>query len=145
MAKRADIIACARTYIGTPFQHQGRIKGRAMDCVGLVLCVGKELGLSVPDYPLNYDPEPTDDTVLRECKKYLREILVEQMQPGDVACMDVGGRVVMPSHTCIISPLAPGVGIIHAYNWIGKVCEHTLDKAWRDRIVAVFQFPGLED
>lgn len=144
MAKRIDIIACARTYLGTPFQHQGRLKGRGLDCIGLIICVAKEFGLAVPNYA-NYGPEPTDDTVRRECRKHLREISVEQMRPGDIVCMDVGGRSSMPSHLAIVSSLPPSIGMVHAYSWAGKVVEHDMDNAWRARIAAVFQFPGIED
>ena len=35
----ADIIAIARACLGTPFRHQGRIPGVALDCAGLVVAV----------------------------------------------------------------------------------------------------------
>ena len=41
----AEILAAARTWLGTPWRHQGRLKGVAVDCGGLILGVGRELGL----------------------------------------------------------------------------------------------------
>jgi hypothetical protein len=41
----AEILAAARTWLGTPWRHQGRLKGVAMDCGGLILGVGRDLGL----------------------------------------------------------------------------------------------------
>ena len=36
----------AREWIGTPFVHQGRTKGQACDCLGLVIAVAKAAGYS---------------------------------------------------------------------------------------------------
>lgn len=140
MIKRSAIVACARTYLGTPFKHQGRIRGLALDCVGLPICVARDLGLNVPDYN-NYGAQQIDGQVLRECKKHLIEIDIEAMQPGDVICC----RIPIPSHTAIVSDLPPGLGMIHAYASNGKVVEHTIDFHWRKRIAGVFLFPGVED
>ena len=46
---RSRIVATAREYLLTPFHHQGRKKGVGIDCVGLIACVGHELGI------LDYD------------------------------------------------------------------------------------------
>jgi hypothetical protein len=40
-----DIVREARSYIGTPFKHQGREKGVAIDCLGVVLGVAVALDL----------------------------------------------------------------------------------------------------
>jgi hypothetical protein len=40
-----QILAAARSWLGTPWRHQGRLKGVAVDCGGLIIGVGKELGL----------------------------------------------------------------------------------------------------
>jgi hypothetical protein len=39
-----------------------------------------------------------------------------------------------------------GLSLIHAYNGAGvnKVVEHRLDESWRRRIVAAWQFRGVE-
>lgn len=140
MTTRKQIVEAARRYLGTPFQHQGRLQGIALDCVGLPICIGRDLGLSVPDYH-NYSPEPADDTVLQECKKNLREVSLEEMKPGDILCM----RVPVPCHTAIVTELLGQTGIIHAYSGIGKVVEHNLNLQWRRRIAGVFQFPGVEN
>ncbi len=41
----AEILAAARTWLGTPWRHQGRLKDAAVDCGGLILGVGNELRL----------------------------------------------------------------------------------------------------
>jgi NlpC/P60 family putative phage cell wall peptidase len=142
MITRDDIVACARTYLGTPFQHQGRIRGLSLDCIGLPICVARDLGImDLDSLYRNYSPEPSDDTVLRECKKMLREKSIEQMKPGDVLCL----KVPVPCHVAMVTMLPPNIGMIHAYSPNDKVVEHDIDFHWRRRIAGVFSFPFLED
>lgn len=143
MPTRAQIVSTARSYIGTPFQHQGRIKGLSCDCIGLPICTARDLGISLPisAVRLNYDPFPADDTVLRELKAHLIEVAIEDMKPGDVLCL----RVPVPCHAAIVSDLAPGLGMIHAYDPNKQVVEHTIDEHWRRKIAGVFLFPGVSD
>jgi hypothetical protein len=44
MATRAEIIAEARTWLKTPWRHQGI----AWDCVGHIACVPRALGIFPP-------------------------------------------------------------------------------------------------
>jgi cell wall-associated NlpC family hydrolase len=45
-----DIIAAARRAVGTPFRHQGRTPGVALDCAGLALYVAAENGVDTIDH-----------------------------------------------------------------------------------------------
>ena len=40
-----NICQQARTWLGTPFKHQGRVKGVGVDCLGLLIGVAQELDL----------------------------------------------------------------------------------------------------
>lgn len=42
---RVEIVAMARSWLGTPWIHQGRLKSVGVDCGGLIIGVGKETGL----------------------------------------------------------------------------------------------------
>ncbi len=44
-----ELLATARSYIGTRFHHQGRLKGKGIDCLGLLVCVAQELSLVARD------------------------------------------------------------------------------------------------
>jgi cell wall-associated NlpC family hydrolase len=150
MPARADIVAKAREFLGTPFQHQGRLKGKAMDCVGLVLCVAEELSIvDVEGNPilgaqyLNYGPQPTDRFVYDECLRRLRAKRAEEpLESGDVLSLRVPS---VPCHVAIVSELQGGFGMVHAYSGgPEKVVEHVLDWKWCRRIEGVFSFPGTD-
>jgi len=148
---RAQIVACARTFLGTPFRHQGRLKGTSLDCIGLPICVGRELGLKIPDFAFvhngqrinanSYAPYPTDDRVLQGMKRYLQEIPRDTIRPGDILCL----RTPVPVHAGIVSDLPPGLGLIHSHEDAGKVVEHSLTPDWFYRIAGAFLFPEVED
>jgi len=44
-----EILAAARACLGTPFLHQGRIPGVALDCAGLVVAVAQAIGADYVD------------------------------------------------------------------------------------------------
>jgi hypothetical protein len=83
------IVQAARGYIGTRWQHQGRLDD-GLDCAGLVIKVGHDLGLSEfdkTDYPhLSSLPE-----VLGLCREHLDEIARSDLSPGDVVVLSCGG------------------------------------------------------
>lgn len=154
MPTRSEIETCARTYIGTPFQHQGRIKGRGCDCVGLPYCVAEELG--VPDRTgkkinkhenANYPAQPTDAYVHTECQRLLIEKPLDQMAVGDVLTMKMPS---IPCHVGIVCRMYVGTpnecfGIIHSFSLAHKVVETVIDAKLRGRIHGCFNFPGVEN
>lgn len=146
---RERIVAAARVYIDTPFGHQGRTKGRALDCVGLPLMVAGDLGLVDKDgQPLHggcyttYSPQPVGNYVYQMCQKHLVYKPVREMLPGDVLVFAVPSA---PCHVGIVSAEKGAINIIHAYNVAGKCVEHVLDVKWQRRIVGCFKFPEVED
>lgn len=128
------VVTVARTLLDTPFQHQGRLPGVALDCVGLVVAVATVLGYTVVDRsdygraPLNGELETALDS--QPC---LQRIDLADMAPGDVLLARFKKR---PQHVAIYT----GAGIIHAYGAVGKVVEHDIDAAWRSRIVRAYRF-----
>ena len=113
-----------------------------MDCVGLPLAVMAELGVSdlLADYR-NYPAQPTARTVHEECQRRLLEKTIEGMQPGDLLTLRCP---TIPCHVAMVTDLAGGLGIVHAYNGGSRrVVEHILDAKWRRRIEGVFAFPGV--
>lgn len=86
MTPAEDLIEIARTWIGTPYVHQGRLKGVGVDCVGLIACSALEAGLiSQADYdslPVNYSRQANLATLRQQVIRFLRP--VSAAQPGDV-------------------------------------------------------------
>jgi NlpC/P60 family putative phage cell wall peptidase len=145
---RELVVIRARSYVGSPFVHQGRQLGRGIDCVGLVLCVAEDLGLrdsaGVPflrgDY-VSYSAQPVDRFVHEECIKRLTvKAPLDELLAGDVLSMRVPH---LPTHLAIIAIRSGVQYVIHAYNGNGKVVEHVLSEPWRRRIVGSFSFPEV--
>lgn len=148
MVMRSTVVAKAREYIGTRYQHQGRIKGKALDCVGLPLCVAEELGIKDKnDVPLvskdnlRYSHQPQDQMVQQECERRLIKKSIDEMQDGDVVTLRVP---TIPCHVAIVAKVDGVWHMIHAYRTNEKVVEHIMDEKWMRRIESVFNFPGVE-
>jgi hypothetical protein len=146
---RRLIEAKAREYVGTPFHQQGRVKGLGMDCAGIVLCVGEDLGLCYRDgrkihrfdYK-DYGMFPVLDAMQTEADKIFVKKALNEMIPGDILTMRAPFIV---HHMAIVSQLKQGLGIIHAYGGVGKIVEHLLDERWAGRIAGVFSYSGVDD
>lgn len=132
---RKDIVSIARSYIGTPFHHQGRQKGRGIDCVGLLVCVMRECGLNVEDQA-NYNGLIDAGLLRLKLELHLIEITTYQVLSGDVYLLRIGRN---PQHIGIVSD----VGIIHTHQNAGRVVETNMT-GWEKRIVSAYKFPGVE-
>jgi hypothetical protein len=141
--KPEQIAAIARETLDTPWQHQQRIAGLAMDCAGLPIFIGKRLGMPV-DSLANYGRLPVPAEMRTELDRSLVRVSKSDMQVGDVAWIRFE---VEPQHFGIIGDYRyGGFSLIHAYNGAGvnRVVEHRLDSEWMGRIVGVWRFPGVE-
>lgn len=135
MIDRADIVATARSWLGTPFHHQGRVKRVGVDCAGLIIGVARELGLPAEDLT-GYGRRPDSGELERLCREQMRPIALKAARPGDVYLIEIDGR---PQHLAF----ATDVGLLHAYAPARKVVEHCIDAGWRARLVAAFALPGI--
>lgn len=151
MPTRQQVVDCALSFEGTPFSHQGREKGKKVDCVGIPLMVAGELKLlDINGQPLHgdlyktYSPDPAGQLVLQCCQQHLVQKTLNTLAPGDILVMRVE---TLPCHAAIYVGLRNGVPhIVHAYSGGFEKCVvHELDTRWRRRVAAVFEFPGIED
>lgn len=126
-----EIVTAARRWLGTPFHHQGRVRGVGVDCAGLVIGVARELGIFHIDVT-GYGHRPDDREMEHLVRAHLAEIPLADAAPGDVLLMLIGGR---PQHLAIRTD----VGIIHAYAPARKVVEHRIDEVLAARIHAAFR------
>ena len=128
----ADLVAEARTWIGTPWRHQQRHKGMGADCGGFIL--GCLWALDYPpargyDYK-NYSDIPDTGTLRAICDRLLDR--TPSYAPGDVVMMRLGGA---PQHLGIVGDGYGGLSLIHSYVQARRVREERIDDAWRSAIV----------
>jgi cell wall-associated NlpC family hydrolase len=144
MTTRFDIVRVARSYVGTPFHHMGRVPGVGMDCSGVLICTGRELGLVPPDFDVPaYTPTPDGHSMIAWCDTHMKRISQEAMQPGDAILLVVDRH---PQHLGILGNYSPGgLSIIHAANNASppRVIETRLLLSRTQRFVAAYQLPGI--
>ena len=138
---RMDVVLEARTWLDTPFKHQGALKGLACDCIGLIKSLGMQFKL------MEYDPTSPEAmsyanySMLPDSKR-MREALGRWFVPVPVMDAQIADFYFMawgrePQHVALVTDH----GIIHSYSGVGKVVEHSLDDRWRQRIAAAYRFP----
>lgn len=139
----ADVVAEARRWDKTRWAHQGR-STHGVDCVGLVIMVGRSLGLLDFD-TRDYRPQASDESMLELCREHLTAVGRDAMQVGDVAVM----RFQNNRHIGIVGDYPyGGFSVIHATTMFPHcVVENRLDDAWlravKGSFMAAFRFRGL--
>jgi cell wall-associated NlpC family hydrolase len=138
---RADVVAEARAWLGTPWMHQQRRRGVAVDCAGLVIGVARALGLVAPDFDVQGYVRVPDGSLLQRCGQFMARTSQGAMQPGDVLVVAIDGD---PCHMGIIGDYRHGgLSLIHAATRAGRVIEHRLMFAGNLRFRAAFTLPGV--
>lgn len=131
-----EIIEAARSEIGTPFRHQGRVAGKCLDCAGLIVRVAELLGVPVADQK-GYSRLPSGSK--------LESALDGQKNVYRVTGDPLAGDILMlrfnkdPQHLAVYT----GENIIHCTNQTGRVVEERLDTLWKSRLVRVYRFAGV--
>lgn len=143
---RERIVQEARGWLGTPYQHQQRLRGVGVDCVGLLVGVARTLGLVAADFDVRGYSRQPDGQLMARAGELLVRIDVAAMQAGDVVVMRFEQD---PCHLAILAdyPVVAGqLSIIHALTTRaggGRVVEHRLDATNMAKVMGAFQFPGV--
>lgn len=146
---RAAVVECARSWVETPFSHQGRVKGHRVDCVGLILGVGEELGLlSITPRQLRpfsgYARTPNPRMMGEGIRRFLSPNPTPRGDaPPDGSIGWLEWREDLPMHLAIIATYRDRRTLIHAYQNAGKCVEHGFVAEWPGRIVSWWDFPPL--
>jgi NlpC/P60 family putative phage cell wall peptidase len=139
------VVAIAREWLGTPYQHQACLKNVGCDCLGLVRGVWQELYGTAAPVPPPYRPdwaESTGEDALTEAARlWLREV-----SPVDLTALSphIGQLVLfrwrshLPAKHCAI--LTNPSSMIHAHDG-ACVAEVPLTRWWRRHISSVWAFP----
>lgn len=135
-------VAIARSWIGTPYVHQGAARGAGTDCLGLLRGIWRELYReepeAVPPYTADWSEPERQERLWAAARRHLipvigleqiGEVLLFRMREGAVA-----------KHLGIRARVGADASFIHAYTGHGVV-ESPLSAPWARRIVARFHFP----
>lgn len=137
---RAKVLASARSFIGTPYRHQGSRKGVGCDCLGLVRGVWRELYGAEPELPGAYTPDWAErgvgEPLIEAAERHFEGIAAGDAGPGDLVLFR--WRPEAAAKHCGI--LDEGGRVIHAYEG-ASVLSSPLTPAWARRIAARFRFP----
>ena len=139
MISRDDIVASARDLIGTPWRHQGRTRA-GLDCVGMVVLICRERGLS--DYDVaGYATDPNFDFLRHMTAGGGLPVPLTEAGPGDILALSEMAR---PCHVGIKSSRHGTDYVIHAHATRRKVLEEPLAAVLQNnRLVAAFRIPGV--
>lgn len=143
------VVAIARAWLGTPYQHQASVQGEGADCLGLLRGVWRDLFGVEPERTPPYRPDWAEvggeETLLLAARRWLSEIPIDAACAGDVVLFRM--TPASPAKHCAILSVGSIRGgeeprMIHAY-WGRAVVESWMGAWWRRRLVAAFAWPGI--
>lgn len=141
MPRRDEIVTQARTWIGTPWRHQGTMKGGGCDCLGLIKGVARDFnmpqGQADTEKYRGYGRLPNPVTMLEGLAKHLHRIPPEEAGAGDILLFMIEGE---PQHLAILTEEG---NIIHAFTHSRKIIEQRIPNNWRRQIMRAYRYPGV--
>lgn len=138
----ANIVALARSWIGTPYHHQASLRTVGCDCLGLVRGVWRQAyGFDAehpPAYARDWAESTGIETMLAAANRHLIAVPITDIAPGHVLIFRLRSTTVA-KHAAI---LATPTSMVHAMEG-GAAAEIPLSPWWHRRIAAAFAFPAL--
>ena len=139
--KRSEVVAYARTWVGTPFVPQQRVRGHGGDCVAMVEGAGLHFGVIAKGFRTDYGPIPNMREIMQALKSSgcTRLRSINDRKPGDILFIQYSAQ---PQHLGI---LTDDNHIVHGYSMPGKYVETILNSRLLDGLRQVWRIPGIED
>ncbi len=135
----SDIVAIARTWLGTPYHHQASLRGVGTDCIGLIRGIYRELygreAEPLTAYSRDWAEATGEETLIAAARRHLVEIGRDEAAPGDVLVFRYRGRAVAKHAGLLATPTT----MIHAMEGC-PVSEVALSHWWRRHLAAAFRF-----
>jgi cell wall-associated NlpC family hydrolase len=148
--KPEQIVTQARTWLGTKYHHQGRLKKSArgpggVDCIGLIIGLIDEMGIQdgndhslVAADEFNYSMYPERGRLVDSISKHLRDVPLDQRRIGDVLLFRTFRD---PQHVGLLTEYpSGGAGLIHCNSSAGQVVEQPLSDTWLRMLTHVYRF-----
>lgn len=137
----SEVVEQARSLLGVKWRHQGRSKISGLDCAGLIMYVGKEIGAVPIEYIYEDYGRMPDGVVFHKHFDTHLEIVNNRLkkQSGDVIVFKQDNY---PCHCGIYVKEKGKETMIHAngHPRVNKVVEHPISLMWKKRIVAFYRF-----
>jgi NlpC/P60 family putative phage cell wall peptidase len=141
---REEIVAEVRSWIGTPYRHQASLKGVGCDCLGLIRGVWRAVLGEEPEEPTPYTPDWAEasgaETFAAAARRHLREIDVDEAEPGDVLLFRWRRGLPAKHAGVLIEPHR----FVHAHQG-AAVAAAAYSRWWRERTAFAFRFPLVAD
>jgi cell wall-associated NlpC family hydrolase len=140
---RQQIVDEAKTWLGTKWHHEARIKGAGVDCGLYLLETYKNVGLvediKVDHYPKDFMFHRNEEFFIELIQLFSHEILEPPYLPGDVIIFRFG-RIF--SHAAIILDWP---NIIHSDAKARCVCIEDVEKSrWSNKLKKVFRYKDFK-
>ncbi len=136
------VIAAAKGWIGTPYQHQGSLKQIGCDCLGLVRGVWREVMGQEPEEAPAYTPDWAEaagvESLAMAAARHFEAVVLPEIAPGDVILFR--WRHDLPAKHCGI--LTGPDRMIHAHEG-ACVAEVAFAGWWRRHLAFAFRFPPV--
>lgn len=127
--------------LGTPWQHQARLPGVAVDCIGLVICVARSLGMRSAEWDIGcYTREP--DGLMLETA----DLHMQRLSGPELGAVVIVACEQEPQHMGIVGDYRHGGwSIIHATNAArpARVVETRLMFTRAMALRAYYRLPGV--
>lgn len=150
--RREDIVAEARSWIGTPYKHQASLKGVGCDCLGLVRGVWRAVkGVepeAVPAYSPDWAEASQSESLAAAASRHFSSVALTEIAPGDVLLFRWRAGFVA-KHAAIVTEWDGEVGsaprgaaparMVHAHDG-AAVAEVAVTPWWRRRLAYAFCF-----
>ncbi|MGI3212570.1 C40 family peptidase [Roseovarius tibetensis] len=133
------IVAEARTWLGTPWRHQGRARS-GLDCVGLVVVVARALRLSDYDHTA-YGRRAQGQNFVDHFRAHMDGVAITDSRPGDVL---VFADQAYPCHCGFLTERLGRPHLLHAHATRRQVIEEPYAGEWPRKVKFAFRFrhPG---
>ncbi len=117
---------------GTPFHHQGRVRGMGLDCIGVVVHALKAAGIEVND-ATDYSRSPENGRLEQSLIDHGFE-KADAIQAGDVLLFRFNQQ---PQH---VGVAVSDARFVHAFAPAARVVETGLGEIWQRRLVAIYRY-----
>lgn len=137
------IVAEARSWVRTPFRHQGRVKGKGVDCIGLVkaaMVASRTMDAGVAadiehDFR-GYSRLPDGKSLPTVLARVADRVAWPARRPGDIILFFWEAN--KPQHVAVLTAVEPAY-MVHAYALARRCGEQRINSEWWPRLYGLYR------